>query len=103
MYTSQATISFHAIVSNFCLQKAGGSSERSSLLGAYGNRACIGSKPRIFSELEELARGFLAGPDFLPATGTAIGLQHLLAEADGFWRDLHELIVGDEFDRLLQA
>jgi len=47
--------------------------------------------------------GFLAGADFLPAAGAAVGLQDFLAEADGLWRDLHEFVVGDEFDGLLEA
>ena len=46
--------------------------------------------------------GFLAGADFLPAAGAAVGLQNFFAEADGFWSDFHEFVVGDEFDRLLQ-
>src|SRR5882762_1061608 len=47
--------------------------------------------------------GFLAGADFLPAAGATVGLQDFFAEADGFGRDFHEFVVGDEFDGLLQA
>jgi len=49
-----------------------------------------------------LARG-LAGADFLPAAGAAVGLQDFFAEADGFGGDFHEFVVGYEFDGLLQA
>src|SRR5712691_12886108 len=50
-----------------------------------------------------LAGGFLAGANFLPAARPLVGLQHFLAQADGFRRDFHVFIVGDEFNRLLQA
>ncbi len=53
--------------------------------------------------LELLLAGFLAGADFLPAAGAAVGLQDFFAEADGFGGDFHEFVVGDEFDGLLQA
>src|SRR5436190_9769649 len=52
---------------------------------------------------KELASGFLAGANFLPATGALIGLQNLFAQADGLRRDFHELIVSDEFDSLFEA
>ncbi len=50
-----------------------------------------------------LAGGFLAGADFLPAAGAAVGLQDFFAEADGLGGDFDEFVVGDEFDGLLQA
>src|ERR1700685_4590889 len=50
-----------------------------------------------------LLRRFQAGADFLPAARALVGLQNFLAQADGFRSDLDELIVGDEFDGLLQA
>ena len=51
----------------------------------------------------DLLAGFLAGADFLPAAGAAVGLQDFFAEADGFGGDFHEFVVGDEFDGLLEA
>ena len=50
-----------------------------------------------------LTRSFLAGADFLPAAGAAVGLQDLFSEADGFGGDFHEFVVGYEFDGLLEA
>jgi hypothetical protein len=50
-----------------------------------------------------LLGGFVAGANFLPAARAPVGLQDFLAEADGFWRDLDELVVGDEFDGLFET
>src|SRR5260370_18873152 len=52
---------------------------------------------------EQSACGGLAGADFLPAARPFVGLQDLLAEPDGFRRDFHELVVGNEFDSLLET
>src|SRR6266481_9718370 len=49
------------------------------------------------------ACGGLAGADFLPAARTLVGLQNFLAEPDRLRRDFHELVVGDEFDGLLET
>src|SRR5258708_6744943 len=49
------------------------------------------------------ACGGLAGADFLPAARPFVGLQDLLAEPDGFRGDFHELVVGNEFDSLLET
>src|SRR5258708_27247944 len=49
------------------------------------------------------ACGGLAGADFLPASRPFVGLQDLLAKPDGFRRDFHELVVGNEFDSLLET
>src|SRR5229473_8182830 len=50
-----------------------------------------------------LVGGSLAGADFLPAARAFVGLQYFFAQADGLRRDLHVLIVGDEFDSLLET
>ena len=34
--------------------------------------------------------------------GAAVGLEDSLAHAQGFWGDLDQFVVGDEFDRLLE-
>src|SRR6266478_1558859 len=47
--------------------------------------------------------GCLAGADFLPAARALVGLQNLLAQADRLGRNLHKLVIGNEFDGLLQA
>ena len=52
---------------------------------------------------DALIGGFLGGADFLPAAGALVVLQNFFAEADGFGSDFDELVVGDEFDGLLQA
>src|SRR5258708_21863525 len=49
------------------------------------------------------ACGGLAGADFLPAARAPVGLQNLLAKSNRLGRDFHELVVGDEFDGLLEA
>src|SRR5713226_7151526 len=49
------------------------------------------------------ACGGLAGANFLPAARALVGLQNFLAESDGFRRDFHELVVGNEFDSLLET
>ena len=38
----------------------------------------------------------------LPAALALVGVQHALSETDRFGRHLHQLVVGDELDRLLQ-
>src|SRR5258706_3272087 len=50
-----------------------------------------------------LLRGFGVGADLLPPAWTLFHVQNFFAQADGFWRYLDELIVGDEFDCLLEA
>src|SRR5260370_42345970 len=50
-----------------------------------------------------LVGGCLAGADFLPATRSLVGLQNFLAQPDGLRCDFHELVVGDEFDGLLET
>src|SRR2546427_11377028 len=47
--------------------------------------------------------GGLAGANFLPAAGALVGLENFLAQADGFRRDFHVLIVRDKLDGLLEA
>jgi len=51
----------------------------------------------------QLVGGGLAGADFLPASWALVGLQNLLAQANGFRRDFHVLVVGDELDGLLKT
>src|SRR5258708_36649638 len=47
--------------------------------------------------------GGLAGATFLPASWALVVLENFLAHADGFRRDFHVLVVGNEFDSLLEA
>src|SRR3984957_445695 len=45
---------------------------------------------------------FDAGFDLLPALRAALGIEHFLAQANRFRGDLHEFVVSDKFDRLLE-
>src|SRR3989442_10454829 len=54
----------------------------------------------------EAARGLgrrLAGADFLPATRALVGLQDFFAQTNRFRCDLHEFVVRNKLDSLLQA
>src|SRR5882672_12944950 len=59
-------------------------------------------RTKQFEGARELS-GRLAGANFLPAARALVGLQNFLAQPDRFRRNLHEFIVRDEFDSLLQA
>jgi hypothetical protein len=59
------------------------------------------SKPQLLNPV--LLRGFRVGADLLPAARAFLGVENFFAQADGFRRDLDELVVGDEFDGLLEA
>lgn len=58
--------------------------------------------PVNYREMEnmQLAGGFLAGSDLLPAARAFVVLQDPFTQANGFGGDLDQLVVGDEFDGL---
>ena len=61
-----------------------------------GTAACevVVAQPEMAVPLRHLLTGFLAGADFLPAAGAAVGLQDFFTEADGFGGDFHESVRG---------
>src|SRR2546427_1187674 len=61
------------------------------------------SKNQRTEKTAQSACGGLAGADFLPAARALVGLQDFLAQANGFRRDFHELVVGNKFDGLLET
>src|SRR6266481_3893196 len=63
----------------------------------------VGAQQEMAVPQEQALAGFLAGADFLPAAGAAVGLQDFFAEADGFGGDFDEFVIGDEFDGLLEG
>src|SRR5260370_9270178 len=70
--------------------------------GSSTSQNCSRSHRAKKSEAALGLDGGLAGADFLPAARALVGLQHLLAQADGLRRDFHVLIIGEALGGFLQ-
>src|SRR5689334_18882244 len=71
------------------------------LCGNSTSRNCLRNQPTENSAL--LVGGSLAGANFLPAPRAFVGLQNFLTQPDRLRRNLHEFIVGNKFNRLLET